>query len=170
MKIGITGHTSGIGAQLSNHFLSKGDEVIGFSRTNGYDIDLYDDRKKIVEECADCDVFINNAYSNFNNSQLLMLCEIFTMWRGKSNIIINISSRYTTDPNHPYCTTKADQDAFCLSNIFNLPRIINIKPGLIDTPRVKNINNPKLELSSIIEIIEFSLHNNVQYIIYGKLS
>lgn len=59
MKIGITGHTCGLGKSLFDYYQSLGHECIGFSRSNGYDINLkFDD---IVNEAKHCDLFINNA-------------------------------------------------------------------------------------------------------------
>jgi hypothetical protein len=61
MKIIITGHTSGVGKALYDHF-SKGHEVIGISRATGYN--LLTDVDKIVKLSQGCDLFINNTYAN----------------------------------------------------------------------------------------------------------
>lgn len=59
MKIGITGHTQGLGNSLFDYYQSLGHECVGFSRSNGYDITLkFDD---IVNELKHFDLFINNA-------------------------------------------------------------------------------------------------------------
>ena len=55
-KAVITGHTSGIGLSMYNHFISKGWEVIGFNTTTG----LYN----FIKEAHDCDLFINNKYES----------------------------------------------------------------------------------------------------------
>lgn len=67
MKIAITGHTSGIGKGILEHYSAE-HEVIGFSLENGYDINDY---SRILEETKDCDVFINNAYSHYKQSELV---------------------------------------------------------------------------------------------------
>jgi NAD(P)-dependent dehydrogenase (short-subunit alcohol dehydrogenase family) len=36
----ITGHTSGLGLALFEHFKNKGWDVEGYSRSNGYDLNL----------------------------------------------------------------------------------------------------------------------------------
>jgi len=69
MKIGITGHSRGIGKSLYDYFCQNNHTVIGFSRSNGYDINL--NQERIFNILKDCDVFINNASSN--NSQLQLL-------------------------------------------------------------------------------------------------
>ena len=58
MKIAITGHTTGIGKAIHDWFLGDAD-ILGFSKSNGYDITNKDDRIKIINESMDCDVFIN---------------------------------------------------------------------------------------------------------------
>ena len=60
-KIVITGHTRGLGKSIYDKFKEVScREIIGMSRSNGYDIDKDFDR--IVEEAAGAELFINNAY------------------------------------------------------------------------------------------------------------
>ena len=60
-KIVITGHTSGIGKAIFDKFTEVScHEIIGMSRSNGYDIEK--DFDKVVEEAAGAEIFINNAY------------------------------------------------------------------------------------------------------------
>lgn len=69
MNCVITGHTSGIGKSIYEHFLSKGWTVKGMSRTNGYHI--IDNQDKIVEEATNCDIFVNCAYDGKGQLDLL---------------------------------------------------------------------------------------------------
>ena len=165
MKLAITGHTSGLGLAIYNHF--KNDyQVFGFSKSNGFNIKDPNSRKKILDISQDFDIFVNNAYNNFDNSQLLLLEEIFELWKGKNRIIVNISSRYTTDMNL-YCTTKKEQDIFCEKNLYNLPKIINLKPGLIDTPRVQGQKGKKLSTDQVLSTLDFALNNNISSVTFG---
>jgi hypothetical protein len=60
-KIVITGHTRGIGKSIYDKFTEIScREIVGMSRTNGYDIEKDFDR--IVEEASGAELFINNAY------------------------------------------------------------------------------------------------------------
>ena len=60
-KIVITGHTAGLGKAIYDKFNDIScHEIVGMSRSNGYDIDA--DFDKIVEEAAGAELFINNAY------------------------------------------------------------------------------------------------------------
>ena len=69
MKCIVTGHTSGIGKSIYNHFISKDYNVIGMSRSNGYDIVL--DKQKIINEATGCDLFVNCASNNTGQIDLL---------------------------------------------------------------------------------------------------
>jgi hypothetical protein len=69
MKCVITGHTSGVGKALYNHFLSKGWDVIGMSRSNGYDIEVNQD--KVIADTVGCDLFVNCAYAGTAQLELL---------------------------------------------------------------------------------------------------
>ena len=91
MKIGLTGHTSGIG----KHFADTCPyEIVGFSRSNGYDISLRSGRTKIIEDSHDCDVLINNAYYGFNQTNLLL--EYYHAYKDERKLIVNIGS-YATE-------------------------------------------------------------------------
>ena len=65
MKIAITGHTKGIGKACADVFSEH--EVIGFSRSNGFDIQAIE---PILDSSNDCDVFINNASVSYTHLTL----------------------------------------------------------------------------------------------------
>jgi hypothetical protein len=90
MKYALTGHTQGIGKYL---FDNLSPNAMGFSRSTGYDITIKEDRRRIIRESRDCDVFINNAESNF--SQTYMLIDLFKEWKDLNKTIINVGSRIT---------------------------------------------------------------------------
>jgi hypothetical protein len=165
MKVAVTGHTNGLGLAIFNYFKNN-HEVHGFSRSNGFDIRDPLKRKKIIEISKDFDLFFNNAYNNFDNSQLLLLEEMFNIWKDTEKVIVNISTRYTTDLN-PYCYTKKQQDIFCENNLYKKPKIINVKPGLIDTSRVNKQQGAKLSTDQVLNIIDFSLNNNLHSVTFG---
>jgi|TARA_B110000495_G_scaffold76040_1_gene65195 hypothetical protein len=86
MKIGITGHTTGIGKQLFENYGYK-----GWSLSNGYDLQDPDIRQKVVEEAHDVDVFINNA-DNGKNLKLDVFKTIWNAWKDKPKILVSIGS------------------------------------------------------------------------------
>lgn len=169
MKIVITGHTRGLGKALCDHFQSH--TVLGFSRSNGYDISNLNNRNRILNEIRDADMFINNTYNNFDDSQLALLKEVYSLWEGTDKIIVNVSSRYTTGP-EKYCKDKEQQDIFCKSKEFKLPYIINLKPGLIDTDRVKHIPGNRLSVKEVVDTLIFALSCSykVHTITFGKIN
>lgn len=60
-RIVITGHTRGIGKAIYDKFSEVScHEIIGMSRSNGYDIEK--DFDKVVAEATGAEIFINNAY------------------------------------------------------------------------------------------------------------
>lgn len=85
MKYGITGHTSGIGKELYNKLNS-----IGFSRSNGFDIRDKTHRAQIINDVVNCDVFINNAESNYGQTELLV--DYWKQYHNHNKTIINIGS------------------------------------------------------------------------------
>ena len=69
-KIIITGHTHGIGKAIYDKFKEVScREIVGISRSNGYDIDK--DFDKIVKEADGCELFINNAYRDQQQLKLV---------------------------------------------------------------------------------------------------
>lgn len=86
--IAITGHTQGIGKCA---FERLSPNIIGFSKSTGYDITNFSDRKRIIDESVNCDVFINNATAEFG--QTLLFLELFEAWKDSNKTIINVGSR-----------------------------------------------------------------------------
>lgn len=139
MKIAITGHSRGLGAQLKTYYETNGHEVSGFSRSNGYDLRDWSKMQKMLEQIADYDVFVNNAKPDF--VQTTVLYELWKRWRDQQKIIINISSGIAGFPTCPknlfddpamdaYRTAKVtlNQASAQLSFKSQWPRIIVVNP------------------------------------------
>jgi len=94
IKIAITGHTKGLGAEVFK-YLESTDTVIGFSRSNGYDIKSPLDRRKILKASMDADVLVNLVHNYYHQTDLLL--EFFKAWENKNKLIINISSAVVVD-------------------------------------------------------------------------
>jgi NAD(P)-dependent dehydrogenase (short-subunit alcohol dehydrogenase family) len=178
MKIAITGHKTGIGKFLFESFTQEGHDVVGFGRSNGYNIKDKDSRDKIIAESKNCDVFINNAYNyeDWDNSQLDMLKEIYADWiADKDKCIINMSSSaadiYPTPvtvpgvPRYPdYVKAKWEQDKWLVSvrNFLNVREqvlLINLKPGRILTEKTydKWKDHRVLKSSDVYKIVRMVL-------------
>ena len=91
MKIAITGSTGIVGQALVRQCVKLGYEVLPFSRANGYDITIFPAMGKLISEAKDCDIFVNNAYSN-SFHQVDLLYRLYDAWKTKEKTIINISS------------------------------------------------------------------------------
>lgn len=155
MKIAVTGHTSGIGKSISERF-----DVIGFSRSNGYDITK--DQEKIVKESTDCDVFINNAQKGFYQTELL-----YTLSKSFSGKIINIGSiskDWVKPPRRmlsikEYSVQKLSlvhaNDQLFWEGIDTC--ILNL--GYVDTPMVSKHKFTKLSTEEVVDLIEWIIQS-----------
>lgn len=154
MRIAITGHTSGIGLAIFNLFKDT-NEILGFSRSNGFNIKDVD---PIVESIVDADIFINNAYYEYQ--QCVLLQKINNMWAGTNRQIINIGS---TCVHYPRLEQDLDSEPWpyrdhksALEKLFrhlvkqeNSCRLHLINPGAVDTDMIKHISCTKLEPLSV---------------------
>ena len=132
MKISITGHTSGLGKALFNHWSNAGHNLTGFSLSNGFNIDT--DIEKIAN--VEFDIFINNAYSKYQQVELLYM--LYEKNKDRKCTIINIgsaSSDGNVDRIKPYAIEKLALEKACLQLQFNtsICKILLIKPGRMQT-------------------------------------
>ena len=139
MKIVITGHTSGIGKEIYDKFKEVScREIIGMSRSNGYDIEHNFD--KIVEEATGAEMFINNAYQG---SQQLKL---FHALKNKVDMMVVMGSVSRFYPNlilTDYVNDKQDLAEACRLESINpngIP-ILHLDLGFIEGTQVNN-NDP----------------------------
>lgn len=142
MKIAITGHTKGIGAALTKAYTNRSHDVIGLSKSTGYNI-------KITPRCADaitdCDMFINNAQAGFAQTELLF--EMHRRWQGQNKRIVVISTIMTQEPVtsipglEEYRVQKIalEEAVKQLRHKSRLPRIILVRPGDIATTEQKTV-------------------------------
>ncbi len=138
-KIALTGHTRGIGKALFDTFKSQGYEVVGYSKSNGYDIGDQVTRNNILDKSKDFDIFINNAYHP--TGQTVLLDSIVNQWNDTDKLIINISSKmvhYTLSGFEEYVSAKRKQNEIVKNRVFsNKPKILNIIVGAVDTDMAK---------------------------------
>lgn len=137
MKVAITGHTRGFGNSLYKTFKSHKHDLLGFSKSNGFDISDYSNRKKIISEIINFDIFINNAYHP--QGQIDIFNDVLKCWDNKEKIIINVSSLIIYK-NSPYFEGEQAiyrDSKIKLNNLVNSYngsiKILNIIPGLMDT-------------------------------------
>lgn len=158
MKIAITGHTQGIGRALTEVFPNH----VGFSRNNGYDLNTIYGRHKAYRDMADCTVFVNNAPIGWN--QIILLYELWDQWRNTENTIINIGSDaadYSQTTARPYSIQKKALQDTCLQmqQSSNSCRVMLIKPGYVDTPRVSEIDSHKIDPLELANYVKDLIEN-----------
>ena len=155
--VAITGHARGIGKAFSRWFTDHGHAVVGMSRSNGFDIK---DTKTILDQAEHCDVFVNNAWQDFDQS--LLLYHLHDRWFGdRSKLIIVISSArsvkpteyHTHDPDRNlYKNSKRSLEESCvhLWNHNPWPRICLFRPGHTDTDFTATSTRPKMDADQLI--------------------
>ena len=164
MKIAITGHTSGIGKAIYDALITSYD-VIGLSRSNGYDITTDLGRSKIVDCAYDCDIFINNAfdYANYTDAQFVVGKKIFDAWHNEEKYVLNISSRvndFTEIKNQKYADAKLLLDNFYNENgSYARPYVINFRPGATDTRVMQNSTVNKMSPEHVANVVKFIIDN-----------
>lgn len=171
MKIAITGHTKGIGKACADIFNEH--EVLGFSRSNGFDIKEPD---AIIESSNDCDVFINNACEG--DYQLKLFKHRYITWRDDSEkTIVNLVSKakYLNDKDplrggsNPYYLNKKFLDEGARRYLFNPSRkcrLINISPGYVLTDgakeNIKMFNHPHITAEQCAEYIKWAVEQPIE--------
>lgn len=148
MKVAITGHSQGIGKAIFEEMTKRNHAVVGFSRSNGYDISQDDVRTQILEEIKDFDVFVNNAYCP--NAQFNFLKEITDAWEGSQKVIVHIGSKSIFAPDiiesmESYVEDKKLQNEFIAKRKLRAnPHIVNLILGLVDTEMSKVFSARKI--------------------------
>jgi NAD(P)-dependent dehydrogenase (short-subunit alcohol dehydrogenase family) len=175
MKIAITGHSRGIGRACFDLFSAE-HECVGFSRSNGFNIDK--NQELIIREASDCDVFINNAYSDFSQTEILK--KLFYKWHdNNTKTIVNIISR-----SKYYKVGQTRSDEYCMQKraLYDVAesmmlskdkkcRIINVNPGYVRTDMIPHISADVnvLKAEEIAECIKWTL-TLPKHIEIGELS
>ena len=177
MKIAITGHTQGIGLATTTLLKEQGHEIIGYSKTNGWDFTQKECRREFIdaldEQKFDC--FINNAYpyKQYKNMEGFVQVELLNLawllWEKDPSKKIIVVGSQTSDTvknyYHPYSIHKKALDDTCkqLRNTRSWPHIINIRPTYVDTismSHLKNVN--KSTTDEVAKLILWALDNPIK--------
>lgn len=139
MKIAITGHTQGIGQALAKIYQDSGHEIVGLSRSTGFNIRSI---PKVAAEIEPCDMWINNAQAGFAQTELLF--DVFERWQEtEGKRIIVISTHMTQQPVSPLSGLSMDlyrvQKVALEEAVVQLrhkrvgPKITIVRPGAVAT-------------------------------------
>lgn len=167
MKIAITGHSAGIGLACQR-VLSADHEIIGLSRSNGYDICNV---VQVADAAESADVFINNAYCDYQQTYLLE--EMFKRWRNHDKIIVSIGSACTAYPRieqhldsapWPYRDHKRSLETL-FRQLVKEPaacKLQLVSPGPVDTQMISHLNCSKLHPMDVAHTIKNNLGGMVK--------
>ena len=171
MKIAITGHTHGIGKEFAKQLAQRDHTIVGISRRGGENIRRILHTASLIESC---DLFINNAQSQYAQTELFY--EVWKRWQGQEKYIWNISTMMTETPIN---STPDGQDDLTMSAYRNQkialenaskqlqfknswPNISIIRPGGVSTQEQWDNTNKadvKLWVKSVIDI--FAHNDNI---------
>ena len=157
--IGLTGDTAGIGLAIRRELEDSGHKVLGFSRSNGFDLSKQGTLPRIIEAVSDCDVFINNAA--FAWQQIELLFGLFEKWQPHERLIINIgsnSSDQKKESAHPYAIIKGALDSATLQLAYlkeSRCRVTNLRPGWTNTKGIEGLkgDEPLLEPKEVAKVV-----------------
>ena len=171
-KIGIIGHTKGIGKAIAD--ISKF-EVIGLSRSNGYD--LSGSLENILNKLDDCEYIVINAYAG--NNQLELLKRIYNKYQNENKKVAVITSTSGTpageDDNvsnglyKEYCQHKKELIEYIediQQELIKKPlSIFDICPDVVDTEMTDGMweHWPKLEAKSVAEAVWYCFDSQSKF-------
>jgi nucleoside-diphosphate-sugar epimerase len=155
MKIGITGHTKGLGAELADYYANNHD-VLGWSRSNGFDMN--NTLPIVAKQCEDCDIIINNAPGHFQYL-LFQLLTASAKLQDNHAVIVNISSlasRFGVSRAGDYAAQKAALDMATLSYQSlgsRWPAALLIRPGYFTGERSSHKPGPHVDVHTVASVI-----------------
>ena len=165
MKIAITGHTAGIGQALVRLYAQQGHEIVGLSKREGNNIHNV---AKICDLIEPCDVFVNNAQSDYAQTELMF--EMARRWTGSFKHIVVISTQLTQYPvslppgldmdHYRVQKVALEESVRQLRHRYLGIRFTIVRPGNVATghdktvPPAAEVNNWAQTLVSIFELSE----------------
>ena len=185
-KIAVIGHTKGIGKAISDLYKTKKYEVIGLSRSNGYD--LLNEQEKIMEQIEDCNLVVINAHAG--RGQLTLLKRIYGLHAFDRMKVAVITSTSGTDEGQDfnefeswnkfeyvqYCEIKKELMAYILElqeELISKPlSVYDVCPDVVDTDMTKGLweDLPKLKAEEVAEAVRYCFEStfNVNKIVMQK--
>ncbi len=170
--IAVTGHSRDLGKAIYDYF----PETQGFSRSN--DFDIHRPNEIYLNLNSDVDVFINNARDD-TFAQVELFKYIYEQWKNSNKLIINISSLSPDWANSRLDVRMYDIHKQALDTASKMAyyspvkiAVTNIRSSYMNTPWIhkRGIDpNKMLELTEIIDVIEFIINNWKKNIRIGNI-
>ena len=181
-KIAVIGHTKGIGKAIADLYKRKNYEIVGLSRTTGYDLET--DQVKIIEKLRDCELIVLNAYAKFGQYQLLKKINSEFHHHYKKVVVITSTSgtpqgkdedNYGADYNE-YCWHKEHLIEYISDlqeDLFNKPlSVYDVCPDVVDTDMIKGMwgNLPKLKADEVADTVRYCFESpfNINKLVLQK--
>lgn len=166
-KIAIIGHTKGIGKAIADLYKKKNYTVVGFSRSNGFDIEK--DQQLILDNLDDCRLIVINAYAG--NSQLELLKRVYGKYLKSNKKVAVITSTSGTDAGEcldhrtktymKYCKDKRKLITYIeeLQQELHMPgtmSVFDVCPDTVETDMSKGLweDYPKLSPMDVAESVD----------------
>lgn len=181
-RIAIIGHTKGIGKAIAELYKSKKYEVVGLSRSNGFDIETK--QEAIMTRLADCELIVINAFGG--RGQLELLKRIYSLYNNHYKKVVVITSTSgteqgqddtVTDKNYKeYCRLKKELIGYVSDlqeELFNKPlSVYDVCPDVVDTDMIKGlwIGLPKLKSEEVADAVRYCFEStfNINKIVLQK--
>ena len=181
-KIAIIGHTKGIGKAIADLYRRKKYEIIGLSRSTGYD--LATDQEKIMEKLVDCELIVVNAYAKFGQYHLLK--RIYSEFHHHYKKVVVITSTSGTPQGKDEENYGADYNEYCWhkehlikyiselqEELFNKPlSVYDVCPDVVDTDMIKGLweGLPKLKADEVADTVRYCFESpfNINKIVVQK--
>lgn len=181
-SIAIVGHTRGIGRAIAELYMDKGCQVIGMSRSNGYDIT--NQQEKILDAVQNCDLVVINAHAGRN--QLHLLKKMYTRYHNSRKKIVVITSTSGTPEGKDEDLTDTDYQQYCEDKeeligyirelqqdlLLKTMSVYDVCPDVVDTEMTKGLwtTLPKLEPWEVAQAVCYCFEStfNINRIVIQK--
>jgi short-subunit dehydrogenase len=185
-KIAIVGHTRGIGKAIADLYKKKKYEVIGMSRSNGFDI--IHDQEKIIENIEGCHLVVLNAHAD--RGQLNLLKRIYGLYAfDKMKVaVITSTSGLDEEPDYnqfqiwdkfkyvQYCEIKKELIEYIeelQQELISKPlSVYDVCPDVVDTDMIKGLwqDLPKLSAHEVADAVRYCFEStyNVNKVVIQK--
>lgn len=172
-KIAIVGHTKGIGKAISDLYKKKNYTVVGFSRSNGFDLEKQ--QNEILEKLDDCRLIVINAYAKKGQLELLKRIYGKYLYSNKKVAVITSTSgtsagqdsEHTTKTYIEYCKMKKQLIGYIseLQQELLQPGTMSVHDICPDTVRTEMSKGlwedyPKLKATDVAECVDLVFSTN----------
>lgn len=185
-KIAVIGHSRGIGKAICDLYNKKKYNVVGMSKSNGFD--LVHDQEKILEKIQDCGLVVLNAHAD--RGQLTLLKKIYGRHSfDKMKVaVITSTSGIEEEPDYnefkiwdkfeyvQYCECKKELIQYInelQEELISKPlSVYDVCPDVVDTDMTKGLweNLPKLKADEVAEAVRYCFEStfNVNKMVIQK--